>query len=388
MMKKGQKGWVLLLAYVGFISLGLPDSVIGVAWPSMRRTFGLPLDALGPYFVVATAGYFLSSFNSGRLVNRWGVGLVLAVSSLITALSLLGYALSPLWIIIVSLSFLGGLGAGAIDSGINTFAAVRFTNRHMNWLHACWGIGAATGPAIMTAVLKYGASWRWGYVAIMGILLALTLGFFVTLHLWRIDDRKGSETEPHAPRRNTLRLSKTWLSIGIFFVYCGIEASTGQWSYSLLVESRSISPVTAGLWVSLYWGSLTAGRILIGAIANRVPPVRLLRVCMGGAAVGLVVLGLRLGHGSEAVGLGLTGFSLAVIFPTLIAQTPRRFDSVHVANVVGFQVAAGSAGIAAVPALLGVVARRAGLESLPGLLIAAAMVMIVLHETIVRRRFT
>ena len=161
-MNKAHTGWVLLLAYVGFVSLGLPDSVIGVAWPSMRRAFGLPLDALGPYFVVATAGYFLSSFSSGRLVNRWGVGLVLAVSSLITALSLLGYALSPLWIIIVSLSFLGGLGAGAVDSGINTFAAVRFTNRHVNWLHACWGIGAATGPAIMSAVLKHGVSWRWG----------------------------------------------------------------------------------------------------------------------------------------------------------------------------------------------------------------------------------
>ena len=384
-MNKAHTGWVLLLAYVGFVSLGLPDSVIGVAWPSMRRAFGLPLDALGPYFVVATAGYFLSSFSSGRLVNRWGVGLVLAVSSLITALSLLGYALSPLWIIIVSLSFLGGLGAGAVDSGINTFAAVRFTSRHVNWLHACWGIGAATGPAIMTAVLKHGVSWRWGYVVIMGILLALTLGFFATLHLWRIDDRENTKPEPHAPRRNTLRLSETWLSIGIFFIYCGIEASTGQWSYSLLVESRSISPVTAGLWVSLYWGSLTAGRFLIGAISNHVPPVRLLRVCMCGVALGLVVFGLRVGHGFEAVGLGITGFSLAVIFPTLISQTPRRFDSTHVANVVGFQVAAASAGIAAVPALVGVVARRAGLDVLPGLLIAATIAMIVLHEAVVRR---
>jgi fucose permease len=383
-MKNARTGWVLLLAYVGFVSLGLPDSVIGVAWPSIRRTFGLPLDALGPYFLAGAGGYFLSSFNSGRVVARWGVGRVLAASSLLTALSLLGFVLSPAWIVLVGFSFVGGFGAGAIDSGINTFAAVRFTNRHVNWLHACWGIGAATGPAIMTGVLGTGASWRWGYVAILGILLLLTMGFFATLHLWRLDAGPAANAEPHARRRHTLALPTAWLSMGVFYVYCGIEASAGQWSYSLLVESRAVSPVTAGLWVSLYWGSLTAGRILIGAISNHVPPVRLLRICMLGVAAGVVALGLRVGHGVEALGLGLTGFSLAVIFPTLIAQTPGRFEPAHVANAVGFQVAAASIGIATVPGLFGVIARRAGLEILPGLLLAATLIMIVLHEGIVR----
>jgi len=377
---------VMLLAFVGFISLGLPDSVLGVAWPWMRRTFGLPLDALAPYFLVGTAGYFLASFNSGKLVRRWGVGFVLAVSSLVTALSLLGYAISPAWWVIVALSFAGGLGAGAIDSGINTYAAIRFTPRHVNWLHACWGIGAATGPAIMTAVLGAGASWRWGYVAVMGILLALTLGFFATLRLWEIDGAAESgPAAPHARRRRSLALPESWLGMGVFFVYCGIEASTGQWSYSLLVESRGVAPVRAGLCVSLYWGALTAGRFLIGAMANRVAPVRLLRVCMFGAAAGVALLAMPFGRGLAAAGLGLTGFSLAVIFPTLIAQTPGRFDAAHVPNVVGFQVAAASLGIATIPGLLGVVARRAGLESLPWLLLAATAVMIALHEAVVRR---
>ena len=384
-MKDRRMGLVLLLAFVAFVSLGLPDSVLGVAWPSIRRTFGLPLDALGPYLLAGVIGYFLSSFNSGRIVARWGVGLVLAASSLLTALSLLGYALSPAWMVIICLSFVGGLGAGAIDSGINTFAAVRFTPRHMNWLHACWGIGAAMGPAIMTGVLKIGASWRWGYVAVMGILLLLTIGFFATIRLWTIDSAHEQKAEPHARRRDTLAIPSTWLSMGVFYVYCGIEASTGQWSYSLLVESRDIAPVTAGLCVSLYWGSLTAGRFLIGAIANHVPPVRLLRVCMLGAAAGVMVLGLRVGHGLEAVGLGLTGFSLAVIFPTMITQTPGRFASTHVANVVGFQVAAASIGIATIPWLFGIIARRAGLEVLPWLLLGATVIMIILHEAVVRR---
>lgn len=384
-MKDRRMGLVMLLAFVGFVSLGLPDSVLGVAWPSIRRTFGLPLDALGPYFLAGVAGYFFSSFNSGRIVARWGVGLVLAASSLLTALSLLGYALSPMWSVIVALSFVGGLGAGAIDSGINTFAAVRFTPRHVNWLHACWGIGAATGPAIMTGVLNVGASWRWGYVVVMCILFVLTIGFFATMRLWNIGGGQEQKSEPHARRRDSLALPTAWLSMGVFFVYCGIEASTGQWSYSLLVESRHIAPVTAGLCVSFYWGALTAGRILIGAMANRVAPVRLLRLCMLGAAAGTIVLGLRLGHGLEAVGLGLTGFSLAVIFPTLIAQTPGRFESTHVANVVGFQVAAASLGIATMPGLFGVIARRAGLEVLPMLLLVATVVMIILHEAVVRR---
>ena len=190
--------------------------------------------------------------------------------------------------------------------------------------------------------------------------------------------------EPHSRRRNTLRIPAVWLSIGIFFIYCGIESSTGQWTYSLLVESRTILPVTAGLWISLYWGALTAGRFLIGTIANHVPPVLLLRLCMAGVAAGESLIGLRLGHGIEAIGLAVTGFSLAPIFPTLISLTPRRFDAVHVANVVGFQVAGASLGIAIVPAVVGVVARRAGLELLPGLMIASTLLMIVLHEMIVR----
>lgn len=383
-MKTKPLGLTLLIAYVAFVSLGLPDSVIGVAWPSIRKALALPLDALGPYFLVGTAGYLLSSFNSGRIVARWGVGLVLAVSSLLTALSLLGYVLSATWPVIVGLSFLGGCGAGAIDSGINTFAAIRFTHRHVNWLHACWGIGAATGPAIMTGVLNTGASWRAGYVVIFGILLALTAGFFATLRLWKIDAGHEAKEDPHARRRITLALPSAWLSMAVFYVYCGIESSAGQWSYSLLVESRSIRPVTAGLWVSLYWASLTAGRFLVGSIANRVPPVRLLRLCMAGAAAGAALLALRVGHGTEALGLGVTGFSLAAIFPTLIAQTPRRFDSAHIANAVGFQVAAASLGIATIPALVGVVARRLGLEIVPLFLVAAAGAMIVLHEAVVR----
>jgi fucose permease len=372
-MQSNRTGLVLLLAYVGFVSLGLPDSVIGVAWPFIRRGFHLPLDALGPYFLCGVAGYFLASANSGKLVRRWGVGHVLSFSSLLTALCLLGYTVSPLWAMMVGLSFFTGLGAGAIDSGINTFAAVRFSPRHVNWLHACWGIGAATGP-----------SWRWGYVVIMIVLAALTAGFFATSSLWKLD-AAGASDAPHVSRRHTLALPAAWLSIGVFFVYCGTEASTGQWTYSLLVESRGISPVTAGLWISLYWGSLTVGRIVIGALANRIPPLLLLRLCMAGAALGSGLVGLRAGHGLEAFGLALTGFSLAAIFPTLISLTPRRFAPGHVANVVGFQIAGAGLGFAIIPAAIGAIANRTALEILPWLMIAGCVLMFLLHESLARK---
>ncbi|OQA26777.1 MAG: Glucose/mannose transporter GlcP [Verrucomicrobia bacterium ADurb.Bin345] len=379
-MRIQRHAMILLLAYAGFISLGLPDSVIGVAWPFIRRDFALPLDALGLYFLVGTAGYFLASMNSGRWVRRWGVGRILSFSGLLTALCLLGCAIAPNWIVIVTLSFAGGMGAGAIDAGINTYAAFRFTPRHVNWLHACWGIGAATGPAIMTAVIGARLSWRWGYLAIMAVLLVLTTGFFATQKLWALTETADTPSAPHASRRRTLTLPAAWMSIALFFVYCGIESSTGQWAYSLLVESRGVSKITAGLWVSLYWGALTCGRFVIGSAANRASPRTLLRLSIIGATVGTAMLVFLRIRGMEAPALALAGFSLAPIFPTLISLTPRRFEPVHVANIVGFQVAGGSLGIALTPLAMGMLAARAGLEALPPALLFLCLLMGFLSE--------
>jgi fucose permease len=387
-MKSFRPSLVLLIAYVGFISLGLPDGVLGVAWPSIRRSFGLPLDALGPFFIIATAGYLVSSFNSGRAVARMGVGLVLALSSLVTALGLLGYAVSPAWWIMVALSFVAGLGAGAVDSALNTFVATHFTKRHVSWLHACWGVGAATGPAIMTAVIRSENSWRWGYVIIMSIQALLTIGFFATTRLWALSpssDSPHEEKTTFARRHQTLRLPMVWLSMGLFFMYCGVEVTTGQWMYSLLVESREISTVTAGLWISFYWGSLTAGRFLIGAIANHIPPTRLVRLSMAGALTGAALMALRWEPLCCLFGLMLTGFSLASIFPSLIATTPQRLEAAHVPNTVGFQVGGASLGLALVPALAGVLAQHVGLEIIPYFIIATTLGMIVLHEAIIRK---
>jgi fucose permease len=372
---------------LGFISLGLPDGLLGTAWPSIRRSFGLPLDALGWLLFTAAGGYLAASLASGWLVARLGVGRLLALSSLATAVALLGYALSPAWAVMVLLGVAAGLGAGAIDAGLNAYVALNHSPRLLNWLHASFGLGAAAGPAIMTAVLQAGQPWRLGY-ALVGLgQAALFAGFLATVHRWpgpeqRPARRAGLRSSPAAGR--LWRLPLVWLSIALFLVYTGLETAAGQWSYTLFTESRQTPPALAGLWVSLYWANLAFGRLLFGFVVNRTSPVGLLRGCMLAILLGTGLLWLNPSPLLSFAGLGLIGFAAAPIFPSLIAQTPRRLGREQAANLIGYQVGAASLGIALLPALVGVLAERLGLEIVPPLLALAAVIMLALHEGIVR----
>ncbi len=377
--------FLLLLAYVGFVSLGLPDGVLGVAWPSIRRTFGLPLDAVGPIFAFGTAGVIVSSFLSGGIVRRLGVGTVLAASCVLTGCALAGYAGSPWWPLLIVLSFPLGLGAGGVDSGLNAFVSTRYSTRHVNWLHACWGIGATTGPAMMTAILRTGGAWRAGYAAIALAQVALGLCFFATRRRWSLSVADLPEEHRRgAPVLETLRLPEAWIGMLLFFVYCGAEVSLGQWAYSLLVESRHVAPVTAGTWVTVYWGSLTAGRFLIGAISNRIPLPRLIRLAIGGAIAGGLLVSVRGAPPLVFAGLALTGFCFAPIYPSLMSGTPRSLPDRHVANVVGFQVGSGALGIAMIPWVVGAAAARLSLEVLGPAVLVLGAGMYLLHEARLR----
>lgn len=236
MTGKRKTGLLLIsLAYLSFVSLGLPDGLLGIAWPSIRASFDLSIDALGALLVMFTAGYLISSFSSGRLLARMSVGALLALSCLATAASLVGYALAPSWWMLVALGSLAGLGAGAIDAGLNTFAATNFSARMVNWLHACYGIGAATGPVIMTTVLGANRPWQYGY-AIVGIWQLLLAVCFSLTHRHWLGASKAQESETPTSIKatsslETLRLTAAWLSIAIFFVYTGIEAAAGAWAY-------------------------------------------------------------------------------------------------------------------------------------------------------------
>ena len=370
---------LIALAYLSFVSLGLPDGLTGVAWPSIRSYFNLPLNALGSLLVMFTGGYLTASFYSGRMLSIMRLGSLLALSCVATAVSLIGYALSPVWWVMVALGAVAGLGAGAIDAGLNTFAATQFSSRMVNWLHACYGIGAASGPMIMTGVLAARLPWQRGY-AVVGVgQLLLAICFGMTRNWW--PKRSASEQIPStAVTRissvSTLRLPVIWLSIAVFFLYTGIEATAGVWTYSLFTESRGVSIRTAGLWVSVYWGGLTVGRLLAGFIVGFVSPNRLLRFCVAGMAMGAALIWLNAASLLSFLGLGLIGLASAPVFPSLIATTPARLSSGHTSNAVGFQIAAAVLGQSLLPTLVGVLANKLGLEIIcPSLFVAAVMLL-------------
>ncbi len=381
---------LLAIALLAFVSLGLPDGVLGVAWPSIRRSFGLPPSQLGSLLASAMVGYLASSFSSGALVARLGVGRLLLWSSVLMVVNSFAYALAPGWGVMVGAGLLAGLGAGAIDAGINAFAAARFSPRLVSWLHAFYGVGAMLGPLLMTAVVTSGLEWRWGY-AVIGLLLAgMAVSFLVTIPLWTMarsgPASPGQTPEPAAALFETLRRPRVWLHIALFFVYTGLEVSAGQWTYSLFTEARGLAAGAAGIWVAIYWAGLTAGRVVSGAFASRLVANALLRIGTLGALLGTLLIWWDPGMGAGLLGLAALGFALAPIYPTLITETPARLGPSHATSAIGFQVAGAYLGTAAVPGLTGLLATHAGLGVIGPCLVGNAAVLLLLQEIARLRR--
>jgi fucose permease len=380
------KRLVPVLAALAFVSLGLPDGLLGVAWPSIRASFGLDLDALGALLVAATTGYVASSFSSGHLLGRINLGTVLAVSCGLTAAALLGYASSPSWLLMLALGAVLGLGSGAIDSALNTYVATHHGPRMLNWLHACFGVGAASGPLVMTAVLESGSSWRRGY-AIVGLAqLALAACFVITFRSWPRSDGSGAAAADTTTMStmSTLRMPGTWLSIVAFFVYSGVEASIGAWTYTLLTEGRATPPVEAGPIVSLYWGSLTGGRLLAALAGGLVGVAVMLRFAVWGVALGMAVVWLNAGAAWTSLGMIVAGLSSGPIFPSLVATTPARVGPKHAANAVGFQIAASAVGLSVLPGVVGVAADTFGVEAIARLTAALALGLVIVYRLLER----
>lgn len=379
------------LAYSGFIVLGLSSGLLGVAWPSIRGEFQLSLDAVGALLIAMTVGSLLSSFSSGPVVSCIGAGSLLLAASVMTGAGLLGYSLAPTWWAMVLFGLLSGMGSGAIDSGLNTYFASNHSASLMNWLHASFGLGATLGPLVMTTVLNLGQSWRWGYV-VAGVLQGLlALGFGLTLDQWRLAGAEPPGASPASPAGgvragDTLSLPAVWTGVALFFVLTGVETTAGQWSYTLFIEGRGVVPSTAGLWVSVYWGSLTVGRIVFGFVVDRLGVVSSLRGCMLGVMLGSALIWWNMTDLLGFLGLALIGFALAPLFPLLVLYTPKRLGAAHASNAIGFQVAAAGLGLALLPGLAGVLADSLGLESIGPFLLIASVAMFLLHEVIVSRK--
>lgn len=379
-------GLVLIaLAYVGFVSLGLPDAVLGVAWPSIRGAFQLPQGAVGLVFVASGLGYFATSFFAGRLTHAVGIGLLLAASTALVSAAMFGFASAPLWVLFVFCALIHGFGSGAIDAGLNGYAAHSLSARHMNWLHACYCFGAMLGPLLMTAVLTSGRHYSAGYAVVGGVMLALSVVFLATRPRWGQAATSGANTGPRASTGAALRHPTVLLQMALFFLYTGLEMTFSQWAYTVLTESRGASSGSAGIAAGMYWGSIGAGRIAFGFVADCIGIDRLLRYCLLAAAAGAALFASPLPVEAAFVGLVLIGIGLAPVFPCLMTRTPQRLGPALSAHAIGFQVGAAMIGAAAVPGLLGLIAGARGLEAVPLGAAALAGAVWLLHEALVRR---
>jgi MFS family permease len=375
---------LVAVSFLAFISLGLPDGVLGVAWPSIRASFSVPVSRLGVLLIFGTAGYLVASSLVGPIMRRTGIGKLLCGSTVVAGTGLLLFAVAPTWWWLPVGAIAGGLGAGGIDAGLNTFVSERCSARIVSWLHASWGIGTTLGPLLVTGVLMLELSWRIGYAVAAGVMGLLAVLFACTLNLWTVHAGSEHQAVVRAPLAATLRRPLAWLHIGIFSTYCALESSAGQLTYTLMVEGRGVRPEVAGPVVGGYWASLTIGRVILGQSAAHWSRDAILRIGTFGAPLGIVLL---LWHPSDLVsfaGLWILGFALAPIFPMLISATPDRLGREHGANAVGVQMAAGSLGVAVLPGLAATLMRSYGHETLPVFLLVLALAILVLQEAAVK----
>ncbi len=377
---------LLYIGFFGFIMVGMPGAALGVAWVHMQETFGVSLDRLGILLAAVTLGRLLLSVYSGRLIGWWGVGNYMLGGSVVMILGLVGYVIAPSFPMLVLAAVIFGFGVTFLNTGINTHAAAHYTSGRMNWLHAWFGLGSALGPLTVTiVVIRLGLAWQWsyGFFIILQSLLIVVLA--ITRSAWQIDSRVEQQPaeRPKAPLSASLRLMGVWYGILLFALHGGIQAGTGQLTNSLMIDSRGIDPGVAGVWISIYWGGLTTGRIFTGLVVERIGNNRFMRLNMFATVIGTLLLWSNLGDIFTFAGIALIGFTLGPVLPTLLADTTRRVGLNHVANTVGLQIAAAGVGLATLPGAAAYVAERVGLETIGAYLFLIALLSFLIHEGLV-----
>ncbi|WP_062353484.1 MFS transporter [Bacillus kwashiorkori] len=386
--------FLLIIIYLAFISLGLPDSLLGAAWPVMQPELGASLDTAGYLFMAIAGGTIVSSLVSGRLLKRFGTGKVTFVSVLMTAGALLGfyYSTSVIWLFFCAIPL--GLGAGAVDTGLNDYVATHYQAHHMSWLHSFWGVGATLGPIIMATFIKEHHSWRDGYYAISGIQFALVIILFFTLPIWnkiRKEHNLSTIKEDHLRKEGNiqetikikpLQIKGVKLALVSFLLYCGVEAIVGLWGSSYLVNIKDLSADIAAHWVSLYYGGITVGRLITGFVTFRVSNRILIRIGQIIALLGTALLILPFSAVFSLIGFMLVGLGLAPIFPGMLHETPARFGREHSQTIMGYQMAISYTGSTFLPPLLGLIATHTTIGIFPSIVVLITAVMLLSTETL------
>ena len=377
---------LLVIIYITFISLGLPDSLFGAAWPVMHGSFGLPESYAAMFSLVTGVGASISSFFAGRLIRRYGTGLVTFFSVLLTAVALIGVSVSPSTAFVFGFCLLLGLGAGAVDSGLNNFVVLHYKAIHMNWLHCFWGVGVTASPLIMSRFLA-GGDWRGGYRTVFYIQIGIAMLLLLTLPLWKKaaeEKQLDTKTEKTAEKKSFWQIFKTpgvplsVLSIGL---YCAMEFVVGTWGASYAVNSKGLAPDEAARWVSLFFGGIMLGRFLAGIISIKVSDKNLIRGGIVISVLGMVLLALPIGA-SSLMGLLLLGLGFGPIYPSTIHIIPERFGAEYSADITGYHMGLGYTLSYAAQITFGFAAAAYSYDFMPYMFLVIAAALLVLEEAL------
>ena len=380
---------LLVIIYLSFISLGLPDSLLGSAWPKMYPSLAVPVSYAGIISFIIALGTIVSSLSSDRLTRRLGAGKVTAFSVLMTAVALFGFSISSSFISLCLWAVPYGLGAGSVDAALNNYVALHYRSRHMSWLHCMWGVGASVGPSIMGAVMTNGGSWNGGYRAISIIQMVLTAILLFSLPLWKKESGE-KEGEPSvSPKALTFREILSTKGVGeillCFFCYCALEQTTGLWASSFLTLYKGVPAETAASFASMFFIGITIGRGICGFITMKLDDTNMVRMGQIITAVGVVILLLPLSSTVSLVGFVMIGLGCAPVYPSLIHSTPAHFGADKSQAIIGIQMASAYVGTCLMPPLFGFLAQHITVALLPYYLAVFLCLMTVMHERLVRK---
>ena len=379
---------LLAVIYLAFISLGLPDALLGSAWPVMYPQFDVPISYAGIVSMIVSAGTIVSSLASDRLTRRLGAGLVTVLSVAATALALFGFSLSHRFWMLCLWAVPYGLGAGSIDAALNNYAALHYESRHMSWLHCCWGIGATLGPYIMGYALTGGLGWNSGYRIISILQLALTVVVAVSLPLWK---RRPREAEEQGQTRELslgqiLRIPGAPQIMLCFFCYCAIEQTAGLWASSYLTLHRGVDPQAAAGYASMFFLGITLGRGVSGFVTMKLNDNQMILLGCGILAAGVAAMALPLGSAAALLGFILIGLGCAPVYPCIIHSTPAHFGAENSQAMIGVQMASAYVGTCLMPPLFGLIARNISVALLPWYLLALLALMSAMYRLLLKKQ--
>ena len=374
---------LLPIIYLAFISLGLPDSLLGSAWPSLYPVLGVPVSSMGLLSMLTSLGTIVSSLQSDRLTRTFGTGRVTAFSTALTALALFGFSVSHSFWMLCLWAVPYGLGAGSIDAALNNYVALHYKSHHMSWLHCMWGVGTVISPMLMSRALSAGQGWSSGYRTVACLQTVIAAILFCSLPLWKGRAASADSPEPDA---KALRLGEVFripgakVVMACFFCYCALETTAGNWASSYLTLTKGVPAETAAAFAGLFYTGITVGRALCGFITFKLNDTQMIRLGQGVLAAGVAALLLPAPHILALAGLVLIGLGCAPIYPSIIHSTPDHFGADRSQAVIGIQMASAYVGNLVMPPLFGLIANRITPALFPVYLLVLLGIMVFTHE--------